>query len=607
MSIKKKILIIVLLFSFFPPLVATTIGFLSSKKALEEKTLFNLFTISEFREGEILLYLEMLKNRTLDFSTEGICRDYLHQCNDFTAIQDAQEPLSQNLYQKALLDPNIDAIDILNSKGIIVASSDNSRLRKDVSDQEYFTKGLNEFYISDNDEEFDKPGHSHIITSHKIVDSENILLTTGVIVIHFDSNTLSELLSGRYVINLGAMTQIRGVGKTGETYLVNTKKTMITESLFVNNSINTLRVDTHPVNECLNNRKEVHGKWKNYRGINVVGSSMCIQYGNIKWVLVVEQNTEEAFSSVYKLGITLIIIGVIVQLLIFIFIIYFTIRLVKPIEKLTLASKEVSEGNHEKHLPETHRQDEIGTLARSLESMKSQIVSAYNEIKEHDERKSHFVHNVSHEFKNPLAIINMALEDIKAIKDKKQHDRMVDISLRNVRRLTRLVMDLLDISKIEAGKMSLSINRIDMIRLVNEIIEEHTEETIKRNLKLDFDCKNKPITMYGDIDKLRRAILNLINNAIKYSNENGSINITLNERENEISFQISNTGPYLSDEDIKKMFDKFERITEEKQEGTGLGLPIAKDIIILHKGNIGVTSTKEGIITFTVNLPKGKP
>ncbi|MDD5679623.1 MAG: HAMP domain-containing sensor histidine kinase [Candidatus Omnitrophica bacterium] len=220
--------------------------------------------------------------------------------------------------------------------------------------------------------------------------------------------------------------------------------------------------------------------------------------------------------------------------------------------------------------------------------------------------KSVFVANVSHELKNPLGLIKEALSLILegfAGETNPRQKGIIESGKRNTERLIRLVTDLLDLSKIEAGKMELRSDKTDIVLLVNEILKDHEAEISKKALVLKKDIQQNVGLVQADKDKLMEVMINLLNNAIKYT-PSGSIAVNLSGDEKEVRFEIVDTGPGIPQEDIKKIFDKFERVTAEKKEGTGLGLSIAKDIIELHKGKIWVESTVGKGSKFIFILPR---
>lgn len=224
-----------------------------------------------------------------------------------------------------------------------------------------------------------------------------------------------------------------------------------------------------------------------------------------------------------------------------------------------------------------------------------------------DEQKSAFVVNVSHEFRSPLSIIGGSLRHILDTVSEEispEQKEIIVIAKKQVDRLSRLVINLLDLSKIEAGKMELSIEDVDIVALVEEILLTYREELSKKQIVLKKDIPQDKYFLRADRDKLSEVVINLLSNAIKYTPTGGHIVIKLDASVKEIRFEILDSGVGIPKEDFQKIFDKFERVTAERQEGTGLGLPIAKDIVELHQGKIWVESEVPKGSRFIFVLPR---
>lgn len=236
-----------------------------------------------------------------------------------------------------------------------------------------------------------------------------------------------------------------------------------------------------------------------------------------------------------------------------------------------------------------------------------ELKEANKRLRKLDQLKSQFVANVSHEFKNPLTAIKESLGiilDGLIGKISPEQKNMLKAGKNNVERLIRLVTDLLDVSKIESGKIEMKREQFDVASLVDEILRTYERDISKKQITLKKNISQDIGLMWADKDKLTQVVINLLSNAIKYTPDKGSVAIKLEGSEKEIQLEISDTGPGIPKEDYGKIFDKFERITAEKQEGTGLGLPIAKDIVELHKGRIWLESEVGKGSRFIFILPR---
>lgn len=237
----------------------------------------------------------------------------------------------------------------------------------------------------------------------------------------------------------------------------------------------------------------------------------------------------------------------------------------------------------------------------------SKIKKAEELLKEMNNRKSAFVANVSHEFKNPLGIIkntlSVVLDGLMGEINEKQKP-LLEMAKKNTERLIRLVTDLLDVSKIEAGKMKLKEDSVNIAPLVDEVITGNSADISGKNLTLKKEFSEDTGLVSADKDKITEVITNLLTNAIKYTPAGGKITIKLSGSDKEVRFEISDSGPGIAKKDFYKLFDKFERLTAERQEGTGLGLSITKDIVELHKGKIWVESELGKGTKFIFTLPR---
>ena len=258
--------------------------------------------------------------------------------------------------------------------------------------------------------------------------------------------------------------------------------------------------------------------------------------------------------------------------------------------------------------------EKLKDQTRDSKKTKENIKILYKEVEEKnrkletlDQLKSQFVANVAHEFKNPLIIIketmNLFLDkSLGSITDEQKE--VIVRGKKTLERLIRLVTDLLDLAKIESGRMSMKREEVNLAFIVEELLALYEREFSKKEITFKKHIASGIGLIWADKDKISEVVTNLLSNAIKYTPKKGSVKIDLIDLDREVRFEISDTGPGISKKDAKKIFDKFERVTAEKEEGTGLGLPIARDIIRLHKGRIWVESEAGKGSKFIFTLPK---
>jgi two-component system, NtrC family, sensor histidine kinase KinB len=254
---------------------------------------------------------------------------------------------------------------------------------------------------------------------------------------------------------------------------------------------------------------------------------------------------------------------------------------------------------------DTLEQQSLATENKRLIQELKDLKKKYKEV---EQRKSEFVATVSHEFKSPLAIIQTSLSLILDGLTGDISDKQKEIITRAQRvsgRLINLVKDMLDLTRIEMGIIPLKREPLNFVALLQNTIEEYDILVKNKEQKLSVKFPSDTNIIWGDKDRLTEAFINLFNNAIKYTQEQGCICVSLIEENNFIRCEIADTGPGIPNEFKEKIFDKFERIlADKKQEGTGLGLPIAKDIIELHHGKIWVEDNPGGGSLFIFTIPK---
>lgn len=231
------------------------------------------------------------------------------------------------------------------------------------------------------------------------------------------------------------------------------------------------------------------------------------------------------------------------------------------------------------------------------------------ERKRIEQLKDEFVSTVSHELRTPLTVIkegvSQVLEGILGEINENQR-RFLDISLEGIDRLARIVDDLLDISKIEAGKFELRRELVDVVGLAKGVSLAFNYQAQQRSLEIKLCLPGEKGEVYIDKDKIIQVLTNLISNALKFTDK-GEIKISVFDRGEAIECAVSDTGRGIPQEDLSKVFGKFQQFSRAMgpgQKGTGLGLAICKGIVELHRGRIWVESKLDEGTTIRFTLPK---
>ena len=238
------------------------------------------------------------------------------------------------------------------------------------------------------------------------------------------------------------------------------------------------------------------------------------------------------------------------------------------------------------------------------------VLSDITKMKEVEQLKSDFVANVSHELRSPLAAIQknlvVILDQTAGVINADQKE-FLSLAKDNVERLTRLINDLLDLSKIEAGKMELKKARTDLKALARNAVAAFTGWFREKGITARLDVPNTPLDLEVDADKITQVMNNLLSNALKFTPPKGEIRIALNAAVGPIEVSVTDTGIGIAPKDMQRIFNKFEQVSANHPvgaNGTGLGLPLAKQIVEKHGGSMRVTSKIGKGSTFTFTLPR---
>ena len=245
---------------------------------------------------------------------------------------------------------------------------------------------------------------------------------------------------------------------------------------------------------------------------------------------------------------------------------------------------------------------------RLISVERARVWQQYSLIEELERLKSEFVSNISHEFRTPLASIVGFSETI--VSDPNLPDEMKAefnrVIFNEGKRLAKMINDILDVSSIEGGKITLNKSNFDIVQMLEEIVDNNRESAKKKKISFEFDRTKQEVIIEADREKLARTFDALINNAIKFTNEDGRVKVTFNNLFKDIEVVISDTGIGIPEKDLPYMFQKFYRVSRPGTEipGTGVGLVFVKQIIDLHKGLISIQSELGNGTSFIVKLLK---
>jgi len=291
-------------------------------------------------------------------------------------------------------------------------------------------------------------------------------------------------------------------------------------------------------------------------------------------------------------GFTLLIISMGIALLIAILLsIGFSITFTRPLKQMNTAALRLASGDYTVKT-DIRQRDEIGMLAGNLDILSERLNQSARESERMEQMRRDFVANVSHELKTPITVIRGSLEALRdgVVVDEGQVREYYEQMLSESKNLQRLVGDLLDLSRLQNMDFHLEMGKISLCDVVSDAVRGAKSLAQQKGVALVLQNNAEGCTVWGDYGRLRQMILIIVDNAIKFSPPNGEVDITLSENE-DITLSIRDEGKGIPQKDLPYIFDRFYKTkSPENETGTGLGLPIAKEIANRHDAALAAYS-----------------
>lgn len=386
--------------------------------------------------------------------------------------------------------------------------------------------------------------------------------------------------------------------------------------------------------------------------------------GQSKWFVLISQASKQALSNIYKLMARSLLLGIGLIAIITLVGGYITYKFIQPINLLREGAQRIGQGDLEfrlniktrdeieqlsaefnnmaiklkdiyAHLEEKIRertqeletinqrlqknqvelqaaQGELLSTAEELEYANARMEEQTKELARLSQVKTDFVSMVSHELRTPLAAMKEGValvSDGSAGEITAMQTKLLTIVATNIDRLARLINDLLDISKIESGKMEMKFKETNIEKLIKSNWEVMNPHARSKNINLILDIENNTSCVCIDIDRIMQVLSNLVNNAIKFTPEHSEVKISAHDKDSQfVEIAVEDKGIGISKDDINKLFQKFQQLDNKgmlrKAGGTGLGLAISKEIVTVHGGNIAVSSEVGKGSRFYFSVPK---
>lgn len=271
-------------------------------------------------------------------------------------------------------------------------------------------------------------------------------------------------------------------------------------------------------------------------------------------------------------------------------------RITSPILDIAAAARAIRDGELSRRIPVTTN-DEIATLASSINDMAAKLGNDISQLRKLERVRSEFLGNVSHELRTPIFSLQGFLETLLdgAVDDPSVNREFLEKAHKHAGRLNALLNDLIEISRIESGEMKMSFRFMPLGGLLREVSDEMAPAAAKKNLALTVDAGEcAEDNVYADRERLKQVMINLLDNAIKYTEDGGSITVsTRRDGADGVRVEVADTGSGIPEQHLGRIFERFYRVDKDRSRdvgGTGLGLAIVKHIVEAHGGTIRVES-----------------
>ncbi len=262
----------------------------------------------------------------------------------------------------------------------------------------------------------------------------------------------------------------------------------------------------------------------------------------------------------------------------------FVRSIAKPLKKINETTKLIASGNMDARIDHYLYDDEIGELCDSINNMATELSAA-------DRLKNDFISTVSHELRTPLTAIKGWGETILQVSDSDPAltQRGMNVIIDEAGRLSGIVEELLDFSRINSGRLTLRIEKMDVLAELDETVFAFKDRSTREGIDLIYNAPDLPAPMDGDSDRIKQVFVNILDNAMKYTKQGGKITVTANVADDRITITVSDTGCGISPEDLPHVKEKFYK-TNMTVHGSGIGLAVTDEIIKLHNGTFDIDS-----------------
>lgn len=417
-----------------------------------------------------------------------------------------------------------------------------------------------------------------------------------------DSTSFQDKINN--ILEKESLSKNQGYGENGNEFsvaiqIINKDKEVLLDQYGIKTGE---KLEYDDVNKALSGNEEYNfyiyniGKTKDH----IMSVSVPLKVNNIvEGVVRYSVSLKKADNAILRVGIMIFTVGIIILLISLLLSLRFADSLIKPIEDLKKTANQLAQGNYNINLNnEKLHNDEIGDLVRTFERMAK-------EIDKTRKLKEEFISSVSHELRTPLTSIKgwsetLSYEGIS----KEELDLGLGIIQDETERLITLVEELLDFSRLASDRIRLQIDMVNVAKLAKDVVNQLGVKAREKNITLltEFKTKEREIVdIQGDKNRLRQVLINLVQNALKFTPEGGYVVVRMSQGEEYTTVSVIDNGIGIQKENLDRVLEKFFQ-EDYNKSGSGIGLAISNEIVKLHKGKMILESEKgEGTtITFTL-------
>ena len=333
----------------------------------------------------------------------------------------------------------------------------------------------------------------------------------------------------------------------------------------------------------------------------IMAISILLPHGNsemraLRMVISLEKIDKKVLITTGYISL----IGLVIIVLFVLLGIYFSKSIVYPLRNISDVANSIAAGRFDYRLM-TESDDELGDLCRVINHMAEELGRT-------EEMQNEFISSVSHELRTPLTAIQGWTETLGTIKDTSsaEYKEGMRIITTETERLSIMVEELLDFSRIRLGKFAMNFEKIDVVAEVTDAYLMFKKRAAIENKTIEYDEPEEIITAYGDRFRLKQVFINIIDNALKYSPQESTVSIKISTDEETITIKVIDNGNGIEMKDLPHIKKKFYKV-DNTVKGSGIGLAVADEIISLHSGSLEIQSEKGIGTVVTIKIPKNQP